>query len=226
MKNKIKYTHEPIEARIITDFLSKPEDLVPMKTEIEAKFTDINSEEIRKKLLQTGAICVYEERLMKRKNFDFPDHRFDEIRAWVRVRNEGEIVTLSYKQLNDRTLHGTKEVDVEVNDFDKTCQFLEAIGMKNYSYQETKREKWELDGVEIVIDTWPWIPTFLEIEGSDEKSVRQVATELGLDWNKALHGSVEIVYRQHYVATDEEVDAWKEITFIPIPDWLEAKRKQ
>ena len=28
MKNKIKYTNKPIEARLITDFLPKPEDLI------------------------------------------------------------------------------------------------------------------------------------------------------------------------------------------------------
>lgn len=28
MKNKIKYTNEPIEARVISDFLPKPENLV------------------------------------------------------------------------------------------------------------------------------------------------------------------------------------------------------
>ncbi len=196
-----------------------------MQTEIEAKFSDIDAENIRQKLSKLGASRVYEERFMKRKNFGFPDKRFEEIRAWVRVRDEGDKVTLSYKQLNDRTLHGTKEIDVEVNDFDKTCQILEAIGMKYYSYQETKREKWDLDGIEIVIDTWPWIPTFLEIEGPDEESVKGAASKLELDWSKALHGSVEIIYRQHYDATDEEIDSWEEITFVPVPDWLEAKRK-
>ena len=28
MKNKIKYSNEPIEARVISDFLPKPEDLI------------------------------------------------------------------------------------------------------------------------------------------------------------------------------------------------------
>lgn len=28
MKNKIKYTNEPIEARVVSDFLPKPENLV------------------------------------------------------------------------------------------------------------------------------------------------------------------------------------------------------
>jgi len=38
------------------------------------------------------------------------------------------------------------------------------------SYQETRREKWMLDDAEVTIDTWPWIPTFIEIERLPKRS--------------------------------------------------------
>ena len=93
------------------------------------------------------------------------------------------------------------------------------------SYQETKRERWELAGVEVTIDTWPWIPTFVELEGKSEQDLKHVATLLELDWAKALHGSVETAYQALYDVTDEEIDTWQEIKFIPVPDWLEKHRK-
>jgi adenylate cyclase, class 2 len=197
-----------------------------MKTEIEAKFLNINANELREKLKKIGAIMEYPERLMKRKVFDYPDERLRRMGAWVRVRDEGEgKITLSYKQLQDRTLHGTKEITLDVSDFQTTCDFLQACGFDSKSYQETKREKWTLGESEITIDTWPWIPTFVEIESENEEEIRKVANLLNFEWSKALHGSVETAYQDLFDVTEDEIDGWEEITFTPVPDWLEIKRK-
>jgi adenylate cyclase class 2 len=196
-----------------------------METEIEAKFLDINPESIRAALIKLGARQEHAEILMKRKVFDYSDERLEKIGGWVRVRDEGKKITFTYKQLNDRTLHGTKEVTVVVDDFDKTCQILEAVGLVERSYQETKREKWLIGKSEITIDTWPWIPTFVEIESLMEEEVKDIALKLGFDWHYAMHGSVETAYQKYYDVTEQEIDRWKTITFIPIPDWLETKRK-
>ncbi len=196
-----------------------------MDTEIEAKWLNVDHDEIRSSLRACGAQLVHPERLMTRSVYDYEDRRLEKIAGWIRVRNEGDKVTLSYKQLNDRTLHGTKEVNVVVNDFDKTRSFLDAIGLKSYSFQETKRESWTLDGAEIELDTWPWVPTFVEIEAKSEETLRAVAEKLDLDYSLATHGSVELAYQAVYDVTEEEVDSWSEITFIDTPDWLAAKKK-
>lgn len=197
-----------------------------MKPEIEAKFLAVDHQELRDKLEQLGAECRRPMRVMQRKNFDFADHRLEHERnGWVRVRDEGNKTTLAYKQLNDRSLTGTQEVSVVVSDFDTTCQLLEQIGLVASSYQETKRESWVLDDVEIELDEWPWVKPYVELEGPDEATVRTAAEKLGLDWSQAKHGSVEVVYTAEYDVTDAEVDGWSEITFIPVPDWLEAKRR-
>jgi len=197
-----------------------------MKTEIEAKFLNINAEEIREKLKRIGAVLQYPERLMKRKVFDYPNGELRKEGAWIRVRDEGDgKITLSYKKLIDRSLHGTKEITVDVSDFQMMCDFLQACGFDSKSYQETKREKWILGESEITIDTWPWIPTFVEIESETEEEIRKVSDLLGFDWAKALHGSVETAYQDLFDVTDDEIDGWEEITFIPVPEWLEIKRK-
>lgn len=197
-----------------------------MKTEIEAKFLNIDQAKLRARLKEIGAVMKYPERLMKRKVYDYPDARLKKIGAWIRVRDEGDgVITLSYKQLLDRSLHGTKEITLEVNDFETMCNFLQACGLDSKSYQETKREKWVLGESEITIDTWPWIPTFVEIESGTEEEIRKVCDLLSLDWTKALHGSVETAYQDLFDVTEEEIDGWEEITFIPVPDWLEIRRK-
>ncbi len=196
-----------------------------MQTEIEAKWLAINPNNIRKMLKQTGAKLVYPERLMTRCVFDYPDKRLEKIGGWVRVRNEVDKITLSYKQLNDRTVHGTKEINVVVNDFDTTCKFLETIGLKKNSFQETKRESWKLGDTEIEIDTWPWIPTFVEIEAKSEDELFRVGDLLELPRNKALYGSVEIAYQAVYDVSESEIDEWEEIRFIETPSWLQEKTK-
>lgn len=196
-----------------------------MNTEIEAKFLDIDTLSFRKALKEKGANLIYSERPMKRKIFDYPDSRLKKIGGWIRVRYEGDKTTLSYKHLLNRTLEGTKEILVVVNDFNRACNLLLAVGFKNTSYQETKREKWKLGNVEITIDTWPWIPTFVEIEGSSEKELKKIVAKLGLDWSKALYGSVENAYQAYYSVTESEVDSWENIVFSPIPNWLKTRKK-
>ena len=186
---------------------------------------DIDPALFREKLAETSAALITPERLMRRKVFDFPDERLEKEGAWIRVRDEGDKITVSYKRLVDRTLHGTKEITVSVNDFDDACNIFLAIGLKQDSYQETRRETWHLNGCEITIDTWPWIPPFVEIEAPAEKEIKEISARLGLDWNLAMHGSVETAYQKYFDVTEAEIDSWERITFEPTPEWLEIKRR-
>jgi adenylate cyclase, class 2 len=193
-----------------------------MDVELEAKFININKEEIRTKLKNLGAELVYEERLMRRKVYEHPINKNDD---WFRVRDEGDRVTLSYKKLNNRSVSGMEEIMFVVPDFDQACRFLENTHLQYLSYQETKREMWLLDTAEITIDTWPWIPTLLEIEDHSEEKVAETASKLGFDMKDALYGSVENVYVKHYDVTERDVCDWPEITFIEIPEWLIKKKR-
>lgn len=196
-----------------------------MQTEIEAKWLNIDISLMRQKLIGIGAQLIAKERLMTRKVYDYPDNRLEKIGGWIRVRDEVNKITMSYKQLNDRTINGTKEVTVIVDNFDTTCKFLDSLGMKAKSLQETKRESWKLGNTEIELDTWPWIPSFIEIEASNEEDLKNVARHLDLDYYKALHGSVETAYQAEYDVSEEEIDSWKEIRFVEVPQWLSIKKK-
>lgn len=197
-----------------------------MQTEIEAKFLNIDLDEIREKLKAAGAKLEHPMSLMRRKNFDFNDLSLEKIGGWVRLRDEGDKITLAYKQLNHRGLDGTKEVSVEVSDFDETSLLLEQIGLEQKSYQETKRESWTIQGVQVELDEWPWVKPFIEIEAPNETLLYDIADILGVNRADALHGSVEIVYQQEYDVTDAEVDHWKAITFEAVPVEVESKRKK
>src|SRR2546425_551663 len=118
-----------------------------MQPEIEAKFLAVDHDSLRAKLKALGARCEHPMRLMKRKGYDFPDNRLRrDQNGWVRVRNEGDKTTMSYKQLNNRELDGTHEVQLTIDSFEAGDAFLRALGLQNNVYQETKRESWRLDG--------------------------------------------------------------------------------
>jgi hypothetical protein len=51
-----------------------------------------------------------------------------------------------------------------------------------------------------------------------------VAGKLGLDWKRAVHGSVEPAFQAIYDVTEPEVYL-SDMTFGPVPDWLEKKRR-
>ncbi|MER5489390.1 class IV adenylate cyclase [Streptomyces sp. NPDC002812] len=116
--------------------------------------------------------------------------------AWLRLRDEGTRSTLTLKQVTDATtIDGTKEIETEVADLHAMADILRRVGLTEVRYQENYREEWRLGEVAFDFDTWPDLPTFLEIEGPDEASVRQAADLLGLDYSQARFGSVDEIYK-------------------------------
>ena len=188
-----------------------------MGNEIEATFYDIDKDEIRAKLKDLGAKLIYPEFLMRRKVYDTGRGSF------ARVRQEGNGVVMTYKSyIDDTVITGCKEVNVRVDDYDAANLFMQGIGMKLKADQDSYRELWELDGVEITIDTWPWIPTYIEVEGPSEDAVWAVSRKLGYSKEDAHFGSVDRVYN-HYYGVDMDIvnDGTPVINFeIEPPEWV------
>ena len=170
-----------------------------MKNEIEAQFLDIDKNEMRERLKAIGAECVKPEVLMQRTVFYTGPHSF----ARVRDEGYGDIV-MTYKNVSDdHSILGTKEVNLKVDDYENGILFMKGCGLKVKAEQETYRETWMLGEVEICIDTWPWIPTFIEIEGPSEESVWETADKLELKKEQAKFGSVDTTY-EHYYGVDND----------------------
>ena len=189
-----------------------------MKNEIEAQFLDIDKDEIRAKLQQLDAQLIKPEVFMRRTVFYTGEHSF------ARVRDEGDKIVMTYKNVSDdHSILGTKEVNIEVNDYDDAILFLRGCGLKIKARQETKREIWKLGKVEICIDTWPWLPTFMEIEGPSEKSVWDTAKKLGFTKTEAKYGSDDTTYQCYYgIDTDIVNLHTPEILFdMKPPKWTE-----
>lgn len=194
-----------------------------MKTEIEAKYLSIDPNEIRKKLQDVGATCKQPMQLMRRVIFS--SATMNEKHAFLRVRDEGHRITMTYKQFDDMSLTGAKEIECTVSDYDDAIALIEAAGIEMRSIQEARREVWTLGEIEVVLDEWPWIDPFLEIEAPTEMLVRDTAESLGLKWEDAAFGDVMTAYRAKYpnTAPDDAVYHLSRIRFEdPLPSILLA----
>ncbi|MCX6735964.1 MAG: CYTH domain-containing protein [Candidatus Parcubacteria bacterium] len=155
-----------------------------MEIEYEATFTNIDKEVIREKLKNAGAHLERAEFLQKRAVFHLP--KGHEITGgWARVRDEGDKITMSVKIIDGDKITNQKEICLIVDSFEEGVNFLKILGCKEKAYQETKRELWKIDGTEVTIDEWPFLEPLVEIEGKDEKTVRDVSEKLGFDWSSA-----------------------------------------
>ena len=168
-----------------------------MKTEIEVKFLDVSFDDVRIKLKELGAVCEQPMRIMRRVAIhnDFMRTGKD---SFLRVRDEGYRVTMTYKQFDDLSVDGAKEIEVEVSSFEDTVAILEQAGLQQHTAQETKRENWRLGTVEIMLDEWPWLKPYIEIEGESEEELKNLAEKLGFNWKEAVFGDVMAAYRVEY----------------------------
>lgn len=190
-----------------------------MKPEIEAVFLGVDKEKLRARLKELSAKLVAPERMMKRVVFDQGDH------AFARVRDEGDKTVATYKRFDDHTITGAKEVNVVVDDYEKMIIFLKECGLRAKKYEESLRETWELDNVEIDIDTWPWLPTYVEIEGPTVEKTLEVSRRLGFKIENAIYGAVDDIYETYYdgVAA-KDVHHWPKIVFEEKPEGLKGKK--
>ncbi|MFJ2213173.1 class IV adenylate cyclase [Streptomyces sp. NPDC101062] len=164
-----------------------------MKHEYEAKFLAVDVVGLQAKLIALGAVQAFERTLLTRKIFE---NDALEGGAWVRLRDEATRSTLTLKQVTDSTtIYGTTEIETEVSDLHAMAEILRNVGLREVRYQENYREEWRLGEVAFDFDTWPDLPTFVEIEGPDEASVRQAAALLDLDYTEARFGSVDEIYK-------------------------------
>lgn len=187
-----------------------------MDTEFEAKFYPVDKEKYRQKLRLIGAKLIIPERKMIRIVGDRWVNPAFKKNDYIRVRNEGNLVRLSYKTTADENgkLTDQKEIDVEVSDFDKTVEILKLAGIKFNRIQETLREEWEYKGAQITIDTWPGLLPYTEVETDGEDKVKMLALELELNWEKRIiTAAPEIFVRVYQINLEEVLEKLSDIRF-------------
>jgi len=176
-----------------------------MKIEYEATFLNIDKQEIRERLRKIKGKLIRPEFLQKRIVFSLP--KGNEIKGgWVRIRDEGDKITMSLKVVDDVTIESQKEICLKIDNFKEAEEFLTILGCQKKAYQESKRELWKIAGAEVTIDEWPFLEPFVEIEGDSEESVKNIAEKLGFDYKDALFCSTDTIYSKKYNLSEDIIN--------------------
>ncbi|MFA6353948.1 MAG: class IV adenylate cyclase [Candidatus Paceibacterota bacterium] len=189
-----------------------------MQKEIETRFLEIKKDELVKQLISLGAIDKGEEKL-EEIIFHAADGSWIGKRKYVRLRKTKDKIKLTYKENKEQTVDSAKEIELEISDLDQCSKFLEKVGLKAMRKLEKYRHTFELGDVTIDIDTWPKIPTYVEIEGPSVESLKNFCNKIGFDWEKRFDGDAREVFR-HYGYDLDKVDI---ITF---SEFKEIKSKE
>ncbi len=180
-----------------------------MKKEFETQILDLDVDEAKNKLRKLGAV-EEPEIFQRRWVFDIDPCTDTHIGEWIRLRQAGDnrpIIT--YKNKVGKGMSDTSEIEVETDDFDKTAEILSKIPFKGKYYQENKRHKFKYLNIEFVFDTWPKIPTIMEIEAKSEDAVRQGLNLLGLTGKDAGHVGTISIYKYYGI----DLHFFKELRF-------------
>ncbi len=161
-----------------------------MNTEIEVRILNIDKEDLISKLEKNNAEFIGDWHQV-RYVYDFnpiDPHR------WIRLRTNGVDTTLTIKEVQNKSIEGTKELEIVVSSIETTHKILEKLGYKRRSIQENKRIRYILNGVEIDIDTWPHLKTYVEFEGNSEEQIKEVFKLLNLDYKNAITDNAQDIY--------------------------------
>lgn len=170
-----------------------------MHTEYEVRILEIDVEEVKKKLEELHATCEWDH-MQKRYIYDFIPR---EEKKWIRLRTNGEKTTLTIKNIVKSSVDGTQELEIIVDNFERTHLLLKELGYGPRLYQENRRIQYNLNGVEVDIDYWPMIPTYIEIEGASEEAVYNAVSALGFDKEDCTTRNVDEIYTDYGYHLDD-----------------------
>ncbi len=178
--------------------------------EFEITFLEVDMPKLEKDLLRIGAIKVGDYNF-RRALFDYPDLQMERKDSWLRLRTDGQVTTLAYKSRSEAKYSdgGTKEIEIVVDDYQKTHDLLSALGFVVKREEENKRTKYKKGETIFDIDSWPMIPTYLEIESTSIKDAQDSAVELGFD----LKDSLILSPKEGYLKYGIDISQYSLITF-------------
>lgn len=178
--------------------------------ETEAKFYVRDRSKIERALRDLGAQRVQARVLETNIRFDLPEGRLLAERRVLRLRRDTE-TRLTYKgaSTNEQGVLSRTEIEFVVEDFEKAKEFLQGLGYQPIFYYEKYRTTYAvastsllanaqqqaagLPSCHIMLDELPY-GDFVEIEGENVESIRNLANQLNLEWDTAIATSYHTLF--------------------------------
>jgi adenylate cyclase, class 2 len=135
-------------------------------------------------------------------------------KAYIRVRQEGDKVTTSYKEDDAKQwISSVREIELTIDNAEAMRQLYLALGLREKAFQETYRETWAHSDVIITIDRWPGLKPFIEVEWPNQESVMSTVHALGLTVEDGLFGTVSDIYHKELWIPHKVINETAIITF-------------
>jgi len=181
----------------------------PMEIEFEAKFLEINKTDLIEKIKSLGGKLKKGLTLYKRSVFGLCDVK----RGYVRVRDEGDKITMTAKLYKNPKFPEEYELELKNNNnFEQGEAFLQALNLDKKAYHETMREKWTIPKTngkelcELAIDYIPGLPVYVEVECNSKADLNKCIKMLGLPKDKMMFGAYGQVFVHYYGMTRTDID--------------------
>jgi adenylate cyclase, class 2 len=177
-------------------------DFMPQELEAKMKVSDLAP--VRARLVELGATHIV-KRLEVNVFVDSPDKTLLSKDSGLRIRlhanNDGSreiVMTYKGKQVGANGLKNREEIEVVVDDLDRTLAVLSKLGYVSDLRFEKRRESFELEGCRVELDELPPpLGVFVEIEGQTKTSIDGVREKLGLEQTELSTVSYAAMVAKH-----------------------------
>jgi len=176
--------------------IGKSKNLIKMQ-EIEVKILEIDEDEIRKKS-DSFADKINDNVLLTTITFSNP---YNDVLVRLRKIND-EIIFTTKIRIPDKKFKIRKEYETKINDLKIFKKQLEILGFKQVMLQEKKRTTYKYKNSEVVIDIYPKMPPYIEIEGPKEE-IKEIVDKLGYSMENTTQINVYGLFEKYKIDAKE-----------------------
>ena len=183
--------------------VNKPKKKLKKNLEYEIRIKNLSLKKIDKiknNIIDLGGKLINKRRIMPLSVYYHPLDKKD---SYIRIRDEGKQITMTIKY-NINSLYPV-EREVTINSFKEGHAILKFLGCKIKYNLEKIRETYILKGAkEIVFDSYPGLPTYMEIDCHTKEDLIRITKLLGFKMSDHDKRNAGNMYKEIYGINQKE----------------------
>ena len=126
---------------------------------------------------------------------------------WIRLRESNDKVELTIKYIyntnKEYNIDDVKEIEIKCDNFEMANLLVEEMGYYKKKLVEKYRRSYKIDDLEIVIDSWPLLKPYMEIEGKSVESIYDMVNKLGYTKEDTKIMNTDDIYLDNGIVLDD-----------------------